>query len=245
MNQPISSWLRRGALSLALVGLAGPSLASRTVTASDSGGPPPTTVANDALKSCGLTDFSGSADACSGFFNYGEDSNAVQSLVSGFASSSSNVAWGDSAPQTYSQASTGPTTNSLFTTAAGNDAGFIFFQRPFAGSFVLVLSGIWDDVSTTATGDQWSAYYLFDDVVASAALLQSMRYTLYGDEITTTPERDVYVMRGRTVDRVSIYQYAVPEPSSLLLSGLALGALGAAAALARRRRSPAGSAPAV
>ena len=248
MNNPISSWLRKGAIPLALVCLAGPALAQRTVTSSNSGTGNRAIVASGFLNTCGVDDFSGPADACGGFFNYGEDSNAVQALVAGYDLGNPNVAWGTAPTQTYSQGM-GNTTG-LFTTTLSGIFGQLNFQQNLTGSFVVALSGTWIPSTTNVSASAWSAYYLFDNVIASSG--QDLTFRLYGDDLPVddpaTPQIDAYVMNGLAVDKVSIYQYAttatanVPEPSSLLLSGLALGALGAAAARVRRRRLTAGDA---
>jgi len=251
MNNPIVSWLRKGAIPLALVCLAGPALASRTVTGSDSGGGGRNAVASGFLNTCGVGDFFRPADACGGFFNYGEDSNAVQALVSAFDLSNPNVAWGTAATQVDSQGS--GNTSTLFTTTLSGIVGQVNFQQNLSGSFVVALSGTWVPSIFNPSASAWSAYYLFDDVIANSG--QLMSFILYGDDLAVddpnTPQIDAYVMRGLTVDKVSIYQFDttrtanVPEPSSLLLSGLALGALGAAAARVRRRRLTPGTAKAL
>ena len=248
MNNPISSWLRKGAIPLALVCLAGPALASRTVTSSDSGTGNRYAVASGFLNTCGVSDFRQPADACSGFFNYGEDSNAVQALVAGYDLGNLNVAWGTAPTQVDSQGL--GNTSTLFTTTLSGIVGQLNFQRSLSGSFVVVLSGTWVPSILNPSVSAWSAYYLFDDVIANGG--QAMSFFLYGDDLAVddpnTPQIDAHVMNGLAVDKVSIYQYAttatanVPEPSSLLLSGLALGALGAAAARVRRRRLTAGDA---
>lgn len=251
MNNPISSWLRQGAIPLALVCLAGPALASRTVTSSDSGGGGRDAIASGNLNVCGVDDFWRPADACGGFFNYGEDSNAVQSLVSTYDLGNPNVAWANSATRIDSQSST--TSSTLFTATLPDDiSGQITFQQNLTGSFVVVLSGTWVPSISNLSTSAWSAYYLFDDVTANRG--QWLNFSLYGADLPLTAQQnpnsplDAYVMNALTVDKVSIYQYAtvatanVPEPSSLLLSGLALGALGVAAARVRRRRPSTGTA---
>ncbi len=259
MNNSISSWLRRGAVSLALVCLAGSALASRTVTSSDSGGGGRDAIASGNLNTCGVDDFWRPADACGGFFSYGEDSNAVQALVAGYDLNNPNVAWGTAPTQVDRQISGGASTNSLFTTSVSGIFGEARFQQDLAGSFVVALSGTWG-----ATGSPrlaWSAYYLYDDVIVEKYDINNfgkrLTFSLWGDDLPLNAQQtpggalDAYVMQGLSVDEVSIYQFAttrtanVPEPSSLLLSGLALGALGAAAASVRRRRLCTGTARAL
>ena len=276
MNNSISSWLRRGAVSLALVCLAGSALAQRTVTSSSSGGTGRDAIDSGNLNVCAVDDFRGKADACSGFFspafsgvNYGTEIELVQALVTDYDLNKPNVFWGTSHTRVDSKVSgNNASTNSLFTTSVSGIFGEVRFKQDLTGSFVVVLSGTWDPPRPVSVNNpprlDWSAYYLYDDVAVEtynpfdSSGAKFLSFSLYGADLpldaqvnTLNPRFDAYVMQGLSVDKVSIYQFDttrtanVPEPSSLLLSGLALGALGAAAASVRRRRLCTGTARAL
>lgn len=222
-----------------------PAQAQRTVTTTGLGNGSFAVTPVDALHTCANGDMG--ADACAGAFQYGEDAVAVDSIVSQYLGATPNNAWANRTVET--SAGGGLSTTGLFD-FSGSLFGGIRFQQELRGRFVVALSGRW--ASTPLGGgayfrEPWSAYYLFDDVVANAFSVSSPNSLLWDLSEGEAPDnvpgvRDFFGMRGLSVDRVSLYIYTpavgngVPEPGSLALTGLALVM---ACAVARRRRQAA------
>lgn len=234
-----------GALALLVASL--PAHAQRTVTATGLGNGGFAVTPVDTLHTCANGDMG--ADACAGAFQYGEQASAVDSIVSAYSAANPNNAWGTATVETSVDGAL--STTGLFE-YGGSLLGGIRFQQELRGHFVVALSGRW--ASTPLGGgaylrEPWSAYYLFDDVVAEAYSALTQNATLFWN-LSEGPAPDVvpgvldfYGSRGLSVDRISIYIYTpaavgngVPEPGSLALAGLAL-VIGCA--VARRRRQTA------
>lgn len=220
-----------------------PAHAQRTVTTTGLGNGGFAVTPVDTLHTCAAGDMG--ADACAGAFQYGEDSVAVDSIVSQYLGAVPNNAWGSRTVET-SIGGAG-STSGLFD-YTGSLFGGIRFQQELRGRFVVALSGRWASTSIgggTYLREPWSAYYLYDDVVADAFSVSTPNYLLWDLSEGEAPDnvpgvRDFYGSRGLSVDRVSVYIYSpaavgngVPEPGSLALTGLAL-VLGCAAARLRR-----------
>ena len=234
--------------ALALLAAALPAHAQRTVTATGLGNGGFAVTPVDTLHTCANVDMG--ADACAGAFQYGEQSAAVDSIVSQYLGAGPNNAWASRTVETSIGGAS--STNGLFE-YGGSLFGSIRFQQELRGRFVVALSGRWAATSIGAgvyVRGPWSAYYLFDDVVAEAFSPSTQLSQLYWD-LSEGPAPDVvpgvldfFGSRGLSVDRVSIYIYApatvgngVPEPGSLALVGVAL-AIGCAVVRRRRRVTP-------
>ena len=224
-----------------------PAHAQRTVTATGLGNGGFAVTPVDSVHTCANGDMG--ADACAGAFSYGEDSAAVDSIVSAYRSAHPSNVWGTATVETSIGGAS--STTGVFD-YGGSLFGGLRFQQELRGHFVVALSGRW--ASTSIGGgaylrEPFSAYYLFDDVVAEAFSVAAPNYLRWdlseGPAPDVTPGvLDFYGMRGLTVDRVSIYLYApatigngVPEPGSLALAGLALVAAAFAGVTRRRHRA--------
>lgn len=230
----------------ALTATALPAYAQRTVTSTGLGNGGFAVTPVDSLHTCTNGDMG--ADACAGAFSYGEDSAAVDSIVSAYRSVRPNNVWGNATVETSIGGAT--STTGLFE-YGGSLFGGLRFQQELRGHFVVVLSGRWASTPIGGGGylrEPFSAYYLFDDVVAEAFSLTTPNFLRWDLSEGLAPDVvpgvvDVFGMRGLTVDRVSIYIYApanvgnVPEPGSLALASLALAAAAFAATTRRRRRA--------
>ena len=254
-NLPLISWtllrfLSRSVspMALALAALTAtvlPAHAQRTVTATGLGNGGFAVTPVDSLHSCTNGDMG--ADACAGAFSYGEDSAAVDSIVSTYRSAHPSNFWGSATVETSIAGAT--STTGLFD-YGGSLFGGLRFQQELRGHFVVVLSGRWASTPIGGGGylrEPFSAYYLFDDVVAEAFSFATPNFLRWNLSEGPAPDvvpgvLDFFGMRGLTVDQVSIYIYApanvgnVPEPGSLALAGLALAAAAFVAATTTRRR---------
>ena len=247
LSRTLAQRISMSALAMAaLLATALPAHAQRTVTATGLGNGGFAVTPVDSLHTCSNGDMG--ADACAGAFSYGEDSAAVDSIVSTYRIARPSNVWGNATVETSIGGAS--STTGLFQ-YGGSLFGGLRFQQELRGHFVVVLSGRW--ASTPIGGgaylrEPFSAYYLFDDVVAEAFSVATPNFLRW--DLSEGPAPDVvpgvldfYGMRGLTVDRVSIYIYApasigngVPEPGSLALAGLALAAAAFAAATATRRQ---------
>lgn len=226
-----------------LIGAALPAHAQRTVTTTGAGGGGFSITAVDRLHACtGIDMYS---DACTGAFQSGEDAALVDSIVAQYQTTNPGSQWGTATRET----SLGGADNGLFGYSGGL-TGDIRFQRGFRGSFVVALSGLWASTAIGGGGflrTPWSAYYLFDDVFAQSFTAVGGPFTLKWSlsdglgPLDSTGRPTLLGARGLSVDRVSLYIYSanassVPEPGSVALAILALGAAWGGTRWARIRR---------
>jgi hypothetical protein len=227
--------LMLAALAAALL-TALPAQAQRVITSSSTGNDGRKDVASSTLNECHKFDLIGSADACAGYFNYGEETAAVNALVASYQLGQPGTQWGGVTQVDGDN-------SGLFTRFGSGIYGRLQFQQDLLGSFVLALSGDWqpglDNVRSA-----WSSYYLYDDVWARTG--EFLEFALYGetaDDPDTLPV-ETLTMRNLRVNKATIFRFAptassnVPEPGSLGLSALALTLAVALAGRWRRARRP-------
>jgi hypothetical protein len=247
-----------------------PALAQRAISNSNAGGDPTLDVGVSRLVGCELRNTAarlngvasgGAADACART-TFGETLAEVQAITSGYnAANPANLYDLQLLNTTADRLTLGSAVSSggLFRTVPGGgltgDGGLgngqvqMEFLRGAVGNFVMAFSGTYDDGMPGNAADQWSAYYLFDDVEIKPFGIDNlgtglMNYKLYQNRSIVDP-RDGSTQNFRdfttslVVNQVSIYELArqnrstsVPEPASW---ALVLGGLACAAGLRRRK----------
>ena len=261
-----SRWLL-GSLCLASALWAQPALAQRAISNSNIGGDPTLDVGVSRLVGCELANTAarlggvssgGAADVCSRS-TFGETLAQVEALTAGYNAANTGSLYDLQLLNTTADRLTLASTVSsggLFRTAPGGGLGEgqvrMQFLRGAVGNFVMAFSGTYDDGVVGLAADQWSAYYLFDDVEIKPFGIDTlgtglMNYKLYQNRSIVDP-RDGSTQNFRdfttslVVNQVSIYQLdrverstSVPEPATwaLVAAGLAC-----AAGLRRRKARP-------
>lgn len=265
-----SARLLLGSLCVAGAMWAQPALAQRAISNSNIGGDPTLDVGVSRLVLCELSNTKarlngvasgGAADACTRT-TFGETLAQVQAITSGYNAANTGSLYDLQLLNTTADRLTlgsAVSTSGLFRTVPGGgltgDGGLgngqvqMEFLRGAVGNFVMAFSGTYDDGVPGNAADQWSAYYLFDDVEIKPFGIDNlgtglMNYRLFQnrsriDPFTGLTENFRDFTSSLVVNQVSIYELArqdrsisVPEPASwaLVAAGLAF-----AAGLRRRR----------
>jgi PEP-CTERM motif len=266
-------WLL-GGLCLAGALWAQPALAQRAISNSNIGGDPTLDVGVSRLVGCEVWNTAarlngiasgGAADACART-TFGETLSQVETIAAGYNAANPGSLYDlQLLNTTADRLRLGDTVSSggLFRTVPGGgltgDGGLgngqvqMEFLRGAVGNFVMAFSGFYDDGVIGLAADQWSAYYLFDNVQIAPFGIDTlgsglMNYKLFQYRSRVNPSTGLTEnFRDSTtslvVNQVSIFQLdrvdrstSVPEPATwaLVAAGLAC-----AAGLRRRKARPA------
>lgn len=256
-----------GSLCLAAALWAQPALAQRAISNTNAGNDPTREVGVSRLVGCelfntyagiGTTISGGKADTCART-TFGETLAQVEAIAAGYNAANPGSLYDLQLINTTADRLTlgdAVSSGGLFRTAPGGGLGNgqvqMEFLRGAVGNFVMAFSGFYDDGVIGLAADQWSAYYLFDDVEIKPFGIDNlgtglMNYKLYQDRSRVNPltgltENFRDFTTSLVVNQVSIYQLdrvdrstSVPEPATwaLVAAGLAC-----AAGLRRRKARP-------
>jgi PEP-CTERM motif len=261
-------WLL-GSLCMAGALWAQPALAQRAISNTNIGGDPTLDVGVSRLVGCELRNTAarldgissgGAADVCTRT-TFGETLAQVEAIAAGYNAANVGSLYDLQLVNTTADRLTlGSTvsTGGLFRTVSSSGLGSgevrMAFLRGAVGNFVMAFSGTYDDGVPSLAADQWSAYYLFDDVEIKPFgidLLGTglMNYKLFQDRSSINPftgltENFRDFTTSLVVNQVSIYQLDrversthVPEPATWALVAAGL----VCATGLRRRKARAGA----
>jgi hypothetical protein len=247
-------------------------MAQRGISQTSSGNDPTLEIAVNRLVGCDIGNTNaringntsgGAADACSRVSQFGETLAQVQAIAASYNAANPSSPYAlqlvNTAADRLSQGST-ISSGGLFGIVAGGgllgNGGLgnghleMQFNRGAVGSFVMAFSGTYNDGIPGNAADQWSAYYLFDDVEIRPFGFDNlgtglMNYRLFDYRFQFVPSTGLFqrfrdYTSSLVVNQVSIYQLdretrpgTVPEPGTW---ALVLAALTGAAVMRRRRR---------